>query len=345
MLGLGDVHYAHGELIHLIWAALAIVVALWFIESHGRDSLNRFVSAVMQHRLATSLSIEQRIGRLALILLALIAGVFALRGPYTVGAESAVSAGRISADIVVVLDVSRSMLADDAAPTRLERAKADIADMVDKMKGHRVGLVAFAGRASVLAPLTPDRNFFRMILDSVDTKSVSRGGTKIGLALNKAIDVFDPEPGAKLILLITDGEDQDSYPKDEAKRALEAGIRIVSIGIGSEDGSKITLVDPKTGARSMLSHEGAPVISRLDGDLLRDIALTTEGAYVPAGVSVMDMESIVRDHLEPLTRDTSNTLTRKTEKHEHYQWFVLGSMIFLFIAVFVGASAGRSRML
>ncbi len=92
-------------------------------------------------------------------------------------------------------------------------------------------------------------------------------------------------------------------------------------------------------------HEGAPVISRLDGELLRDIALTTEGAYVPAGIAVMDMQSIVRDHLEPLTRDTSGTITRKTEIHEHYAWFVLGSLVFLFIAVLVGASAGRSRML
>lgn len=346
MLGITDIDFLHDGLVHLIWVAIAVVAGLWFLEAQGRDALGRFVSRVMQHRLATWLSFEQRLMRSGLLLGAFILGILALMRPQTHGAGEAVSTGRVSADIVIVLDVSRSMLADDAAPTRLGRAKADIADMVSQMKGHRMGLVGFAGRATVLAPLTPDHNFFRMILGSVDTRSVSRGGTKIGTAIRKAIDVFEPGPGAKLILLITDGEDHDSYPEDAAKLALENGIRIVSIGIGSEEGSPITLVDPDTEAREQLRDKsGTLVISRLDGKLLRTIALATEGAYVPAGVAALDMESIVREHLEPLARDSQVAPPREEIPREHYTWFILGALICLFSAVAVGASAGRSHLL
>lgn len=346
MLGLENIDFVHDALKHLVWAAIAFVVILAVFESRGRDALGRFVSALMQHRLATRPSLERRLVRLGLVLASLILGILALMRPQTPGATEAVSAGRVSADIMVVLDVSRSMLADDAAPTRLERAKAEIEEMVGKMRGHRLGLVAFAGRAAVLSPLTPDHSFFRMILRSVDTRSVSRGGTQIGTGLRKAIESFDPGPGAKLILLITDGEDHESYPLEAAGEALEAGIRIVAIGIGSEAGSQINLVDPQTGGRTLLTdREGKPVMSRLDGELLRQIALKTEGAYVPAGVAALDMESIVRGHLEPLVRDAATIDSARTTPREHYPWFVLGSLACLVAAVIVGSSTGRMRTL
>lgn len=345
MLGVGAIEFVHGELVHLIWLAAAVVVALWFLESHGRDALGRFVSSVMQHRLSARLSLEQRAARSGFILGFFLLGILGLMRPQTPGQTETVSSGRVAADIMIVLDVSRSMLANDAAPTRLDRAKADIAEMVDSLRGHRVGLVAFAGRAAVLAPLTPDYNFFRVVLEHVDTRSVSRGGTKIGTALLEAVDAFEPGPGGKLILLITDGEDHDSYPLEAAQLAHERGVRIVAIGIGSEDGSEITLVDPDTKARTLLTDSsGAPVTSRLDGQLLRDIALKTEGAYVPAGTAALDMESIVRDHLEPLAREDAGVATTRTIPREHYVWFVLGAMACLFIAVVIGASPKRSNL-
>jgi Ca-activated chloride channel homolog len=343
VLGL-DIDFAHGELGYLILAALAVVAVIAILELRGREVLGRFVSTVMQHRLATRPSLERRIIRLGFILACLVLGVLALMRPQTTGATETFSASRVSADIMVVLDVSRSMLADDAAPTRLDRAKAEIDEMASKLRGHRLGLIAFAGRAVVMSPLTPDYSFFRMTLKGVDTRSVSRGGTKIGTALRKAIDSFDPGPGSKLILLITDGEDHDSYPLDAAKKAVEASIRIVTIGIGSEQGSPIHLIDPDTGARTLLAdRDGVPVSSRLDGELLRQIALATQGAYVPAGVAALDMESIVRGHLEPLARDASDKVLSRSVPNEHYPWFVLGSLLCLFMAVFIGSLTGRSR--
>ncbi|GAB4569199.1 MAG: VWA domain-containing protein [Haliangiales bacterium] len=347
MLGLGaDLSFVHPGLVHLIWLALAITALLGWQELRGRESLSRFVSALMQRRLAVQPSRAQRLVRVGLCGACMIFGVIALMRPQTPGHSEALRSGEIAADIVVALDVSRSMLADDVAPTRLDRAKAEISDMVGKLRGHRVGLVGFAGRAAVLSPLTSDEGFFRMILDGADTRSISRGGTEIGEAIRKAVRAFEPGPGAKLILLITDGEDHGGYARDAAQEAVEAGVRIVTIGFGSEDGSPITLVDPDTGARTLLTdRDGKPVNSRLDGELLRALALTTEGAYVPAGISALDLEAIVRDHIEPIALAADDRPMVRQVPNEYYPWFVLLAFFCLLAAAVVGTFTSRRQAL
>jgi Ca-activated chloride channel family protein len=333
--------FVHPYWIHLVWVALAVTGVLAWLELRGRDTLGRFLSETMQRRLSDRPTLGRRLLKLGLVLVSLVAGVLGLMRPQTPGGTEVLSSRRVSADIMVVLDVSRSMLAEDAAPNRLARAKAEIAELVDRLEGHRVGLVAFAGRASVLSPLTPDYGFFRLVLRGVDTNSVSRGGTRIGEAIRKATEAFGPGPQPKLMLLITDGEDHDSYPMDAAQKALEAGVRIVTIGFGSEQGSEITLTDPETGAQSVLTdRDGNVVRSRLDGKLLRELALKTEGAYVPAGTAALDLESIVEAHVEPMVQQATDTLTR-TVPVEHYRWFVIAALAALVAAVWAGSGSGH----
>lgn len=337
-----NLEWGNRELVHLIWLAVAVTLSIAWLESRGHKSLDRVLSKVMQGRLAQRLGPGQRRLRLLLIFGTQALTILALMRPQTPGGLESVSASRTAADIMVVLDVSKSMLAEDAAPNRLARAKAEISSLVDRLEGHRIGLVAFAGRAAVLCPLTPDYGFFRMILRGTDPSSVSRGGTRIGDAIRAAVRAFDPGPGSKIILLITDGEDHDSLPEDAAKRAHDAGVRIVSIGFGSEEGSEIVLKDPKTGARmAPLDHDGQRVISRLDGELLRKIALTTEGAYVPAGVAALDLESIVSEHVEPIVRVTEAEAHRRAPT-EHYVWLVLAALVGLFGVVILSNPGGRS---
>ena len=331
--------WQHPELVHLVWAAIALIGVLAWLELRGTSALGRFVSSVMQHRLATRQTAQGKIAQLGFALATLVFGILALMRPQTTGETESLTSSRVSADILIALDVSRSMLAEDAAPTRLSRAKAEISALVDELSGHRVGLVAFAGRATVLSPLTPDYGFFRMILRGAEPTSVSRGGTRIGEAIQLGIDVFEESTaGSKLTLLITDGEDHDSYALEAAAAAKQAGIKIVAIGFGSENGSEITLVDPNTGARTQLidKQTGAPVISRLNGELLRSIALSTEGAFVPAGVAALDLESIVQAHIEPLVRESAQESTRVVPG-EQYPWFVLGALVCLVIAAAFGA--------
>jgi Ca-activated chloride channel family protein len=330
-----DWQFAEVGRIHLVWLALAVTIGLGVLELRSRSALSAFLSPVMQRRLTAQATTGRLAARLALVFLAMLAAIGALMRPQVRGETETVSSMQTTADVMFVLDTSRSMLAEDAAPNRLARAKAEIAQLVGKLDGHRVGLIAFAGRAAPMCPLTPDHSFFTTVLSTVDTRSAGRGGSRVGEAIKTAVRGFPAGPGAKLIVLITDGDDQDPYTEDAAKLARDAGIKIVAIGLGSETGSEITLTDPATGAKTKLMYEGKPVISKLDGDKLRKVALVTEGAYIPAGTSALDLESIMKTHVAPMV-SAAVASAQRVIPAERYTWLVLAALGFLLAALWVG---------
>jgi Ca-activated chloride channel family protein len=338
---MSDFTFVHPGFVHLVWPTLIFVAALFRLELSRTDTLERFVSRAMQVRLARRSSVKRRLGRVSLIGLALIACMIALMRPQTAGGIETLEAGKLASDLMVLLDVSKSMLAEDVAPSRLERAKADILDLAAKLKGHRIGLTVFAGRPVVLCPLTSDYSFFRIVLKGVSVRSVSPGGTRIGEGIKQAMKSFPSGPGSKLILLVTDGEDHDSNPLDAAKAALEAGIRVVAIGFGDEKGSEIFTQDPESGARKVLTDRAGNVVrSRLDGETLRKIVLATQGAYVPAGTAALDLESIVKDHVQPLARAAAEKSVRSVPV-DHYPWCLLVAVLSLLGASWVGIAPER----
>ena len=323
---MGGVVFAAPEWVHGFWLALLIAGVLAWLEFRGRERLGRFVSPTMQARLAHGASVWRRGLKLTLILATLLFGIAGLMRPQTPGGTEAAS-GPVGADIMVVLDVSRSMLAEDSSPNRLARAKADIRTFLDRVTGRRVGLVAFSGRASVMCPLTTDYGFFHLVMNGVDSRSAVQGGTRLGDAIRKGVAAFGTDRGvSRLLLLMTDGEDQDSFPLDAAGAALEAGVRIVAIGYGSEEGSELVLTDPETGARTAITDsDGVPVRSRLDGELLREVALRADGLYVPAGTAALDLDGIVDAHVEPMVVEAASGLRRRAPR-ERYPWMVLAAI-------------------
>jgi Ca-activated chloride channel family protein len=325
-----------------MWAAFAIVGGLAYLEFRTSEALANFLSPVMQRRLTAKSSRERTVLRLIMTLACLIFGVLALMRPMDKGDKETVPVGNAAADVMFVLDVSRSMLAEDAAPNRLARAKAEISQLVSRLQGQRVGLVAFAGRAVPVCPLTPDHSFFDTVLNTIDTRSAGRGGTRVGEAIHAALRGFPPGRGARLIVLITDGDDQDQYTEDAAKAARDAGVKIVAVGLGSETGSQITLTDPQTGAKTVLMHDGKPVISKLDGAMLRKVALVTEGAYIPAGTGAIDLDAIIESHVKPIMQAAAETATREV-KVERFPLMILASLLCLLAALWVGAGAGDRR--
>ncbi len=327
------------ERVHLLWAALLLVGVLGYLRLHSRDALASFLSPVMQRRLIRSQSTARHIAYLALVLAALLVCVLALMRPQARGETETVVQSSDAADVMFVLDVSRSMLAEDAAPNRLVRAKAEVAALVKKLPRHRVGLVVFAGRAVQLCPLTPDRSFFDLVLSGVSTSSAGRGGTRIGEAVKVALRSFPAGVGAKLIVLITDGEDQESFPLDAAKAARRAGVKIVAVGIGDENGSQIVITDPVTKAKTPMMHDGTPVISRLDGETLRQMALETEGAYVPAGVAALDLNSIMESYVRPIVDNAQGTT--RVIPVERFPLFILAALVLLLAAMVVAAGTSR----
>ncbi|WP_149495129.1 VWA domain-containing protein [Roseiconus lacunae] len=324
------------------WIALPVFVVLaWFLYRRS-TVLTRLVSTLMQKRLIRQPSPLRRIVVLALYAIATICFVFALMRPQY--GLRYVSSPKIGAQLMFCLDVSKSMLAEDAAPNRLDRAKADITELLSYLDGDQVGLIAFAGRASVLCPMTTDYGFFRLILDGASPNSVGRGGTSLEEPLRKAIEGYR-EGGdvSRMVVLITDGEDHDSRPMDAAEEARERGIRIIAVGLGDETGSEIRLTDSQTGGtKTLLDQDGNPVISRLDGETLRELALATDGVYIPAGTGRLDLKSIYEAHLQPLVRDELEN-ERRAVRQEAFQWAILAGLILTAIAIYLGSRPATVR--
>ena len=276
----------------LAWLGLAL-----YARSMRRRAAAAFVSAAMQSRIMPAESGTRFWLRLGLWEAALIFAILALAGP-RYGSTYEIVKPR-GTDLYVLIDVSRSMLAEDVAPTRLGRAKADVASLLNKLNGERVGLIAFAGKAVVKCPLTTDYNFLRTTLDELDPNSAPRGGTAIGDAIRKALEVFAKDADRdKSILLITDGDDQQSYPMEAAAAAAQSRVAIFAVGLG--DATQGGRVPAKTAgdSKTFAEYEGQQVWSKLDNSLLSNIAVKTGGVYVPAGTRHYDLAQLYESNLK-----------------------------------------------
>lgn len=340
---MSDFQFANPNWSHALWLVAGVTALLFWLDWRRGDVLSRLLSATMQLRLVHRPSQTRRWLSIGCLGLAGVALVVALMRPQW--GLTYQETPRVGAQIMVCLDVSKSMLAEDTAPNRLERAKAEVTDLLSYLEGDQIGLIAFAGRAAVLCPLTPDFGFFRLILDGASPTSVGRGGTRLEEPIRKALDSFRTESDvSRMIVLITDGEDHDSHPLDAAKAAAERGVKILAVGFGDEAGSEIHVTDPQTGARStVLDSDGKPVRTRLDGETLRAMALATDGAYVPAGTGALDLKSIYEAHIAPLVRGRLDDRGHAVRR-EAFQWAVLAGLLLLVASIVVGSGSVRSEL-
>ena len=232
-------------------------------------------------------------------------------------------------EVMFLLDVSRSMLAEDATPNRLERAKQMIRDMVSAMAGDRVGLVAFAGETRQIIPLTNHYEAFRQTLADVGPDSVRRGGSKLGDAIRAGGDGFlSKTTSQRVMVILTDGEDQESRPEELAKRLHDdQAIRIFTIGLGDmEKGMKI----PKADQRGFVQYRGKPVVSKLNGEILQSVATASQGVYIPAGTKQVDMNAVYQRYIADIEKTDFDTAT--VDSYEaRFQWFALPALLLLLI--------------
>ncbi len=319
------------DMLYLLWA-LPLLFLIYIYAGHARrKAMDRFAASGMQERLLASVSPVRRRWKQFAVVVALAFLIVALARPsWNPVAREVTRRGR---DVVFVLDVSRSMLADDLQPNRLERAKIAIGDCIDVLEGDRVALVVFAGTAIVRCPLTVDYGFFRMMLSDVECRSVGKGGTKIGDALRLVMnDVFDgQEKQFKDVVLITDGEDQDSFAKEAAEALGKASIRLIAIGLGDEAKGTPIMVTNDDGTKDFIKHNGEIVRSRLDGATLREmVSKTPGGRYLPVVTGNFDLGAIYRSLIASAEKRLieSETIERYEEKFQ----------IFLFVAVLLLAA-------
>ncbi len=302
---MSDFQFGDIAMLHGLWLLPALAVLMLYASRRRRQALTAFIETGLLARLGRS-SVPDPARRVLKAVLALAAFgclVVALARPaWDAVTEDVAQRGR---DVVFLLDVSRSMLAEDLPPNRVERAKLAILDAVDRMDGDRVALAVFAGSTVVKCPLTLDYGFFRMALADVSPFSVARGGTLIGDGLRTVLqDVFDSKrSNYRDIVLITDGEDHESFPAEAAAEAGALGVRLIAIGLGDERvGQRVPVnasdTDGSAGAvsgRAFLRHEGQEVWSRLDAGTLRRMAEATPGGvYLNVATGAVDFGEVYR---------------------------------------------------
>ena len=283
---------------------------MWALRRRRR-ALEQFAQASLLPVLTPDTDQRSHYWRAGLLVGALTLLILALAGPRWGFQWEEVR--REGADIVVALDTSRSMLATDITPTRIDRAKLALRDFVQHLQGDRIGLVAFAGSAFIQCPLTLDYGAFLESLRSVTVGIIPKGGTALGEAITTGLAAFENQPGRHhALLIITDGEDHDGQIQAAGQQAAAKGIKIYTVGVGSPEGELIPL--NADGRRSFLKdRQGQVVKSRLDTETLQQIALTTGGAYVYDTGPSLGLGEIYTRYLSQLEkRDLTSTLERRS---------------------------------
>jgi len=323
------------QMLYLLWLVPVLIGLFLFAAQRRRRALEVFIGAGLLNRISISANPVRRRIKAALIVVAAVLIVMALTRPgWNPKPKTIERRGR---DVVFVIDVSRSMLATDLAPSRLERAKLAILDCVDRLRGDRVGIVAFAGTAAVKCPLTLDYGFFRMMLEDISPDSIARGGTMIGDAIRKTLDEgFDnQERECKDIILITDGEDHDSFPIDAAKLAGQRNVRIIAIGLGNEnEGNRVPVADDQ-GRTTFLKYQGREVWSKLDADTLRKMVNETPGGkYLPVSTGTIDLGDVYTKLVASAEKKNLESRTMKLYE-EKFQIFLVFAFALLCIEVVI----------
>ncbi|MDA3850603.1 MAG: VWA domain-containing protein [Spirochaetaceae bacterium] len=241
-------------------------------------------------------------------------------------------------DVILLLDVSRSMDAQDLYPSRLERAKHELEETLSVMGGDRVALMVFAGSTVMKCPLTTDHAFLQQALEDVSSSSVTRGGTLMGDALRQALKELQRDTTRKQcdVILITDGEDHDSFPREAASALGEEGIRLIIIGLGRPDGEPIPLE-----GGGFLEYQGQQVLSKLDSPTLRAMASSTPGgAFVEVGTSSFQLSTIYKNLISSEQQGTA-----KAEEayyyDERYQWYLIPGVLALILLLFFRATGRK----
>jgi Ca-activated chloride channel family protein len=314
--------------IYVLLILLPLLLAFFgLIFRMKRKAMQRFGNLSLMEKLTFSFSPRKQRWKVALLVLALLFLLFSLARPQ-LGTKLTLMK-REGVDIVIALDCSVSMLAEDFKPNRLEKAQQEVNGLIARLQGDRVGLVAFAGVAFIQCPLTIDYSAAQMFLNIMDVNLIPQPGTAIGDAIRTSIKAFNQkERKYKVLILLTDGEDHDSDPLGAAEEAAREGIRIYTIGIGSTQGEPIPLRDSRgdvTGYKK--DEEGSVVVSKLDETTLQKIALTTGGKYYHATTGEMELDKIYDDISKMEKKELEGKLMVQYE--DRYQYFLLVSIVLL----------------
>ena len=319
------------------WALLAIpVLAVLFAraEQRGVTKLREFVSPRLLPQLAATVNRSRRVLRFALLMLGLALAIVSLARPQWGYIYEDVK--RKGLDLLFAVDTSRSMLSNDVQPNRLERVKLAAQDLVNQLQGDRVGLIAFAGRAFLQAPLTIDYEAAVESINDLDTKTIPEGGTNISEAINLAVNTFGKSAaGNRALIIFTDGEELNGDAAKTAKSAADAGVRIFAVGVGTPQGSLIPINSDDGGTAFVKDSAGQVVKSKLDEKRLHEIAQISGGFYLHLDDGPRTMSQLYSQGLANMkAADIDARLGRRPI--ERYEWPLGAAMLALTMSILIG---------
>ncbi len=319
--------------LHFLWLIPILIIFYVLVFRWKKNALKRFGNLELIKKLTQSISPKRQILKVSLIILAVYFMIFSLAKPQ-IGTKLE-EVKREGVDILIAIDVSLSMKAEDIKPNRLEKAKHMVGNIIDRLEGDRVGLIAFAGVPFVQCPLTLDYGAAKMFLDIMDTDLIPTPGTAIGAAILKAIETFEQrERKYKVLLLITDGEDHEGEPLKSAEIAEKEGVVIHTVGIGSVKGVPIPLYN-ETGRNIGFKkdRDNQVVTSKLDELALEKIALQTGGKYYRATGGESELKKIYEEISKMEKKELASL--KFSQYEDRFQYLLIFSIILLIIEVLI----------
>ena len=321
--------------LHLLWLLPAVLPALalffYFASRHRQRLLTQFIQSRLLPALTVGVSPARRKVRFGCLILAVGLLIVALARPqYGYDLQKIERRGL---DIVVAIDTSKSMLAEDIAPDRLERAKLAALDLMQRAGADRFGLAAFAGEAFLECPLTFDNTAFQQCVQNLNVNTLPQGGTAIAAAIQTAQTAFKNSDHYKVLVLLTDGGDNNGGALTAAQAAAKSGMKIFTVGIGTTQGDLLRTTDASGNSHYIHDSKGDVVKSRLDESLLRQIATATGGFYLPLR-GADTMKTLYEQGLAPLPKsEGEERLIRRY--HEQYHWPLAAAILLLLTEMFL----------
>ncbi len=329
-------YFASPQYLWLLLLVPLFPVIYGILRSLRRRRIRKFGDETLVRQLMPSWSRSKGWVRIVLYSLAFFCFVLGIARPQ-MGAKLKEHETK-GAEIMICLDVSNSMLAEDYSPCRLDRAKLAISRVVDKLQGDRIGLIIFAGTSFVQLPITTDYISAKMFLGNINTESVPVQGTAIGDAILTAAKSFSAQSEkSRAIIVITDGENHEDDAMDAARQAAELGIKVYTIGVGSVQGQPI----PVNG-ELLKDSEGNIVVTRLDEGTLRKIATAGNGAYVHAGNEEFGLGPIV-DDIKKMEEEKYNSIVFE-EYEEQFMYFLGAALLLFVIEMLIGERRHKRRL-
>ena len=324
--------FANPEYLIALWTIPVLIALFWYLTNNGKKLLEKFVHKDLHKVIVSTFSGYKKIFKFGLILISLGLLIIAAANPQ-VGTKMT-EVKQTGIDVYILLDVSYSMMAEDIKPDRLEKAKMQISNLIQKLRGDRIGLVIFSGDAYVQIPLTTDYSAANLFLSAVDVSSVPQPGTAIASAINLATQSFDTLQTEKVVIIISDGEDHEGDLNTAVKEAVSKGIKIYTIGLGSPDGAPIPVYDSRGRMMGFKKDRGGnTVLTKLDEQTLKQIASDGNGKYF-RGTNYDDYLDIIYKELSELEQ-AEYGVKKVTDYEDRFYYFLFPAILLLILEFFI----------